>query len=511
MADEYLNALMEAMQAPTKQYEEEDPYLIANAGLSRVDYSGIEDPLQKALAGVAKGFTMGATRRLGQDNVRSKEKEYESKLLEALNNRGQEIDDPLISRRINQIDIADRARQRAIDEDLRKRQLEADIDVQKVQNMERGKENVKVDLYNQSKTDPDHPETIKVVDEQIKQIENTPVFRTFTDSVDSNYRTLTDAFANLELADSGKKEFNPQMQLSMIVSIAKLEDPGSVAKEGEVIRVQQSGQATLSDKVLEAISIMNEGRKLSPEARKALMDKGRSLYASRRDSLMNYLEGTKEVFKSRGIPTRDFESKLYNRFPDANTVLEQTRAKVRGKDEGEGTYYGLSNYDAKTGEVKQSSPKVEAPQQSGGNTAEEPTQAQQRSFNDTFNALLKAESSKGQFDEQGNVIKSTAGALGASQLMPDTARMLEKQYGFPEGSSDADETINKTLGALYFNQMKNKYKDDTYALAAYNWGPGNVDALIKATGGDSKEIFRRLPKETQEYIFRIKQGGAIRR
>jgi len=44
-----------------------------------------------------------------------------------------------------------------------------------------------------------------------------------------------------------------------------------------------------------------------------------------------------------------------------------------------------------------------------------------------------------------------------------------------------------------------RYNDDTTsALAAYNWGVGNVDKWLKK-GGD----FNELPKETQNYIKKI--------
>ena len=84
---------------------------------------------------------------------------------------------------------------------------------------------------------------------------------------------------------------------------------------------------------------------------------------------------------------------------------------------------------------------------------------------------------------------STAGARGPMQLMPGTAGDLGVK-----DSHNPNEAIPK--GAGYLKQMIDRYQGDEVAgLAAYNWGPGNVDKW-KKEGGD----FSKLPKETQAYI-----------
>ena len=85
---------------------------------------------------------------------------------------------------------------------------------------------------------------------------------------------------------------------------------------------------------------------------------------------------------------------------------------------------------------------------------------------------------------------SSAGAQGLMQLMPATARGL--------GVSDPfDPEQNVMAGTRFLKDMLRRYGgnvDD--ALAAYNWGPGNVDRH-----GSSSSV---LPRETREYLAKVK-------
>ena len=83
---------------------------------------------------------------------------------------------------------------------------------------------------------------------------------------------------------------------------------------------------------------------------------------------------------------------------------------------------------------------------------------------------------------------SKAGAMGLMQLMPETARDL--------GVDDPyDPFQNVMAGTGYLKTLLHRYNGDTNtALAAYNWGMGNVE---RNPG--------RLPEETKTYIARITQ------
>ena len=83
---------------------------------------------------------------------------------------------------------------------------------------------------------------------------------------------------------------------------------------------------------------------------------------------------------------------------------------------------------------------------------------------------------------------SPAGARGLMQLMPDTARELGVQDSF-------NPLENLLGGSRYLKQLLDKYDGDLdRALAAYNWGQGNVD----------RHGLAKMPEETRHYLVKIK-------
>lgn len=81
---------------------------------------------------------------------------------------------------------------------------------------------------------------------------------------------------------------------------------------------------------------------------------------------------------------------------------------------------------------------------------------------------------------------SSAGAMGLMQLMPGTAEYLGVKDPF-------DPVQNVNGGVRYLRELLDRYSWDLdRALAAYNWGPGNLD---RSTGS--------LPQETRNYIRRV--------
>lgn len=83
---------------------------------------------------------------------------------------------------------------------------------------------------------------------------------------------------------------------------------------------------------------------------------------------------------------------------------------------------------------------------------------------------------------------SRAGAQGLMQLMPSTARSLGVTDPF-------DPAQNVMAGTRFLKDLLKRYDGNLdRALAAYNWGPANVD-----------RHGMRLPAETRRYVARVKE------
>jgi hypothetical protein len=84
--------------------------------------------------------------------------------------------------------------------------------------------------------------------------------------------------------------------------------------------------------------------------------------------------------------------------------------------------------------------------------------------------------------------RSSAGAIGVMQLMPDTAQEL--------GVDPYDPRQNIEGGVRYLSQQLRAFGgNERLAMMAYNWGPGNVRRW-QSRGSDP----RRMPRETRNYI-----------
>lgn len=102
-------------------------------------------------------------------------------------------------------------------------------------------------------------------------------------------------------------------------------------------------------------------------------------------------------------------------------------------------------------------------------------------------ALFKRE---GGLNPDGSPRTSSAGALGAGQLMPGTAVAL--------GVNPLDTRQNITGSTQLMAQLIRQFGGDyDKAAAAYNWGSGNLSGDIKKYGAD---WLKHAPDETRKYV-----------
>lgn len=94
--------------------------------------------------------------------------------------------------------------------------------------------------------------------------------------------------------------------------------------------------------------------------------------------------------------------------------------------------------------------------------------------------------------------RSSSGAVGLMQLLPDTARGIALNTGGSQFvvSDLEDPEINVRYGSFYLRRLIRKYGEVPLALAAYNAGQANVDEWQAESRGI---VF----PETREYVDEV--------
>lgn len=98
-------------------------------------------------------------------------------------------------------------------------------------------------------------------------------------------------------------------------------------------------------------------------------------------------------------------------------------------------------------------------------------------------------------------------AVGLFQVMPATARHMERQFNYRHGKSLFNPGVNSTLGIRFLNGVLKEFANDVLALSAYNAGPARVRSWLKQNpyNGDFPEAFIDLIpfSETRNYVKKI--------
>ena len=104
---------------------------------------------------------------------------------------------------------------------------------------------------------------------------------------------------------------------------------------------------------------------------------------------------------------------------------------------------------------------------------------------------------------QPQAVNAGSGAGGMWQFMPTGAYGLARNGFFDERF---DPEKSSRAYARYIKSLYNQFGDWYLAMAAYDWGPGNIQRVVQRTGyADFWELYRRnaMPKETKAYVPQI--------
>lgn len=102
---------------------------------------------------------------------------------------------------------------------------------------------------------------------------------------------------------------------------------------------------------------------------------------------------------------------------------------------------------------------------------------------------------------QPQALNPSSGAGGMWQFMPFASSYGLTRNGWVDERFDPEKS--SIAYARYMKDLYNQFGDWYLAMAAYDWGPGNVQRAVQRTGyADFWELYRRnvLPAETKNYV-----------
>lgn len=121
-----------------------------------------------------------------------------------------------------------------------------------------------------------------------------------------------------------------------------------------------------------------------------------------------------------------------------------------------------------------------------------------------LDAVEKAESG-GRADAVGPKTKYGT-AKGAYQLLDATGKEQMKKVGLnPDDYNPFDKELSRKLAANYLGELMKRYGgNERLALAAYNWGMGNLGKLMTKLGTmNYDKLEASLPDETRKYVKKV--------
>jgi membrane-bound lytic murein transglycosylase D len=121
-----------------------------------------------------------------------------------------------------------------------------------------------------------------------------------------------------------------------------------------------------------------------------------------------------------------------------------------------------------------------------------------------------------QIDQFDSMIEAAAQKAGVPFSLAK-AQMVAESSGNPEAVSPAgaiglwqiepinlkDPDVCTAAWQIIMGRLAKRYSDIRLALAAYDWGEGNLNKLIAERGSEYDSISGQLPAETKNYVDKI--------
>ncbi|MFZ5812935.1 MAG: transglycosylase SLT domain-containing protein [Thermodesulfobacteriota bacterium] len=103
--------------------------------------------------------------------------------------------------------------------------------------------------------------------------------------------------------------------------------------------------------------------------------------------------------------------------------------------------------------------------------------------------------------------RSSAGAVGLMQLLPQTAANMAARIGLKPFSPTmlTDPAVNIRLGVEYYKTRHAQYGDAAHTLCSYNAGAGKLAVWLQGIGGLEQDLFVELIpyEETRDYVRKV--------
>lgn len=140
-----------------------------------------------------------------------------------------------------------------------------------------------------------------------KEIGDTPSVKTYSAALPI-YQTMVDA----------NKRNTKAADLNMVYGLAKIFDPNSVVREGEMVLVKDT--SSLPDWLLGSIQSLNGGARLQPQTREAMLQEAQSRIQAYKASVDTDLERYRGMGGRYGINPAD----IMPQFPEQSPLPQQT-------------------------------------------------------------------------------------------------------------------------------------------------------------------------------------------